>query len=408
MRSHNDVRVNVDTRITATDSHNLSPHHHTLVRGGYSFHLARRMGFEPATMRRRLTKILLLILVTWVPLVCLSLLNGHAWGHSVVEPLLADPVIYSRFLFVVPLLELAQVVVETSLGMQMRQFLKSGLVPEEEQPEFLEAQAAVIRRRGSVVAEVVVAVLALAFSFVAQVIVSGGPDHSTWERVGGTITPSGWWYIVVSLPILLFFLFRWIWIYLLWAWFLFRVSRLDLELTPTHPDRAGGLGFLGWGLASFSLVLMAVSAVLSGGFAREIIHRGSSLDSLKYHVMVFVVLAIVVIHAPLLAFAGKQARCRFEGLLDFGTLIWRHDRAFDDKWVKSLDTSESSLLGSNDVSSLVNLGFAYEHVEKMQLIPLDKKALIVLVLAALIPLIPLVGTTIPLAEILSKLGEFMV
>ena len=80
------------------------------------------------------------------------------------EPLLFDPVIYSRFLFVVPLLELAQVVVETSLGVQMRQFLKSGLVPEEERPEFLEAQAAVIRLRGSVVAEVVIAVLALAIS----------------------------------------------------------------------------------------------------------------------------------------------------------------------------------------------------------------------------------------------------
>ena len=38
----------------------------------------------------------------------------------------------------------------------------------------------------------------------------------------------------------------------------------------------------------------------------------------------------------------------------------------------------------------------------------DKKALIVLVLAALIPMIPLVGTAIPLLEILSKLGEFMV
>jgi hypothetical protein len=44
----------------------------------------------------------------------------------------------------------------------------------------------------------------------------------------------------------------------------------------------------------------------------------------------------------------------------------------------------------------------------MQLIPVDKKALVVLILAALIPLIPLVGTAIPLAEILSKLGEFLV
>jgi hypothetical protein len=392
----------------ATDSDNPNPRHHSLVRGGYAFHVARRMGFEPATIPRRLTKILLLILVTWVPLVVLSLLNGQAWGHSIAEPLLADPVIYSRFLFVVPLLELAQVVVETSLGVQTRQFLKSGLVPQEEQPEFLMARDTVIRLRGSVVAEMLIAVLALAISFVAQVIMTDGPGHSTWKRVEGTITPSGWWYILVSLPILAFFLLRWVWIFLLWAWFLFRVSHLELELTPTHPDRAGGLGFLGWGLASFSLVLMAVSAVMSGGFAREIIHRGSSLDSLKYHVMIFVALAIVVVHAPLLVFAGKQARCRFEGLLDFGTLIWQHDRAFDDKWIKSLDASASSLLGSNDVASLVNLGLAYEHVEKMQLIPFDKKALAVLVLATLVPMTPLVGTAIPLAEILSKLGEFMV
>jgi hypothetical protein len=47
-------------------------------------------------------------------------------------------------------------------------------------------------------------------------------------------------------------------------------------------------------------------------------------------------------------------------------------------------------------------------VEKMQLIPFDKKALAVLVLATLIPMIPLLGTAIPLAEILSKLVEFMV
>jgi hypothetical protein len=242
----------------------------------------------------------------------------------------------------------------------------------------------------------------------ARVILSPGRDSLTWERLGTKITPAGWWYILVSLPILGFFLLRWIWIFFLWARFLFRVSRLDLELTPTHPDRAGGLGFLGWGLASFSLILMAVSAVLSGSLAREILHRGSSLDSLKYHVIVFVVLAMVIVHAPLLAFAGRQARCRFEGLLNFGTLIWRHDLAFDEKWVKAPDTKHENLLGSPDVASLADLGHVYEHVERMQIIPFDKQAAVILVLAALIPMIPLVGTAIPLAEILSKLGEFMV
>ena len=44
----------------------------------------------------------------------------------------------------------------------------------------------------------------------------------------------------------------------------------------------------------------------------------------------------------------------------------------------------------------------------MRLIPFDKKAVGVLLVAALLPMLPLVGTAIPLKEILSKLGEFMV
>ena len=44
----------------------------------------------------------------------------------------------------------------------------------------------------------------------------------------------------------------------------------------------------------------------------------------------------------------------------------------------------------------------------MQLVPFDKKAVLVLVVATLIPMIPLLGTAVPLREILSKLGEFLV
>jgi hypothetical protein len=97
----------------ATDLHHPKLPHHSIVRGGYSFRLARLLGFEPPTTHRRLTKVFLLILVTWVPLVILSILSGHAWGKLVEEPLLLAPVVYSRFLFVVPLLELAQLIVES-------------------------------------------------------------------------------------------------------------------------------------------------------------------------------------------------------------------------------------------------------------------------------------------------------
>ena len=376
----------------------------SLVRGGPSYHLARRLGLEPPTLPRRLRKIFLLVVLTWVPLVLLSLLEGQ----RAAIPLLLDPVVYSRFLVVVPLLELAQVVVETSLGVQMRHFLDSGLVPERERPRFESARDAAIGLRGSVAAEVVIMALAVIIPVVARVVIKLGRGDSTWERMGTTITAAGWWYILVSLPVLFFLLTRWAWVFILWAGFLFRVSRLDLELTPTHPDRAGGLGFLGWGLASFAIVLLAVSAVLSGSLAGEILFRGSSLDRLKYHVMIFVALAILVLHAPLLAFAGQLGRCRFRGLLEFGALIGCHDRAFDEKWIKPRGTSREGLLGSPDVSSLADIATVFEHVQRMQLIPFDKKALGVLIAAALIPMIPLVGTAIPFTEILSKLGEFLV
>jgi hypothetical protein len=321
---------------------------------------------------------------------------------------LLDPVVYSRFLFVVPLLELAQVVVERSLDVQMKHFLESGLLPGAERAKFEASHDAVVRLRGSIGGEVVIFLLAVTASVAMRVFAGGGGPGSSWERVGSTISPAGWWYILVSLPILAFFLLRWVWIFLLWAWFLFRVSRLDLELTATHPDQAGGLGFLGWGVASYSLVLMAISAVLSGGLAREILQRGSSLAELKYHVMVFVVLAVVIVHLPLLAFMGRLARYRFRALLEFGTLIGLHDRAFEEKWVGPHGGAGKDLLGKPDASSAADIAEVFKHVDEMQLVPFNKKALVVLVAAALIPMIPLVGTTIPLTEILSKLGEFMV
>ena len=253
----------------ATLSDKPRPNHHALVHGGFTLRVAQRLGFEPPTTCRRFVKVFLLVLVTWVPLVILSVLAGHAWSRSIAEPILFDPVIYSRFLFVLPLLELAQVAVETSLGVQVRHLRDSGLVPASDLPEFDSAFETVIGLRRSVVAEVVMVLVSVTLSVVVRVLAGDAVSGSSWERVGNSTTAAGWWYALVSLPILGFFLVRWTWIFLLWSWFLIRVSRLDLELTPTHPDHSGGLGFLGWGLASFSLVLMSVSAVLSGSFARD-------------------------------------------------------------------------------------------------------------------------------------------
>jgi hypothetical protein len=381
-----------------------------LARRGPANALARWLGLAPPTPARRMLKVMLLVLLTWFPLVILAMLHGHAWHGRVAIPLLLDPVVHSRFLFVLPLLELAQLAVETSLRVQMRHFLDSGLIPDRQRPEYKDAVAQITRLRNAPLVEGAILVLALIFSLVIRTIGNAGVHGSSWQRLDEAITPAGWWYILVSLPVLYYFLACWLWLFALWAWFLFRTSRLDLELTPTHPDKAGGLGFLGWGMASFGLVVMAVSAVLSGSLAREILHGGSKLSDVKYHVLIFVIIVLALLHAPLVVFTGRMARCRFRGLLDFGNLIWMHDHEFDEKWIRNLGKKGENerLLGSRDVASLGAIARAFEHVDEMLLMPFDKKASIMLAVAAVLPMIPLLGTSIPLGEILKALGEFLV
>ncbi len=143
---------------------------------------------------------------------------------------------------------------------------------------------------------------------------------------------------------------------------------------------------------------------------REILHRGSSLNALKYHVFIFVAVAVGFLYAPLFVFAPRQVQCRLRGLLEFGALIRRHDREFDERWntPRSPGTPTcQSLLGSPDASSLADIATAYEHINRMQVIPFDKKAFFVLVLAAVLPMVPLIGTVVPLSEIIGRLAELL-
>jgi hypothetical protein len=153
---------------------------------------------------------------------------------------------------------------------------------------------------------------------------------------------------------------------------------------------------------------LAVSTVFAAAFAEEILHHGETLDSLKYHVAAFVVAAILILHAPMLLFSRTLTRCRFQGLREFGALVWRHDREFDQKWIRGSSRPAESILGSPDIRSMAGIATCYEHINDMRLIPFDTKAFAVLAAAALLPMVPLVGTLVPVQEIFMKLAEFLI
>jgi len=72
------------------------------------------------------------------------------------------------------------------------------------------------------------------------------------SRSGSDLSLAGWWYGYVSLPIFQFLLVRWYFRLFIWTRFLWQVSRIDLQLIPTHPDRVGGVGFLSGAIYAFA------------------------------------------------------------------------------------------------------------------------------------------------------------
>ena len=105
-----------------------------------------------------------------------------------------------------------------------------------------------LRLRNSVLAEVLLIALVYGVGVLLIWRQYLALDTATWYAVptaaGLQLSLTGIWYGYVSLPLFQFLLIRWYFRLFIWTRFLWQVSRLDLRLVPTHPDRVGGLGFL--------------------------------------------------------------------------------------------------------------------------------------------------------------------
>jgi hypothetical protein len=211
------------------------------------------------------------------------------------------------------------------------------------------------------------------------------------------------WYGYVSVPFFQFLLIRWYFRLFIWARFLWQVSRLDLSLVPTHPDRVGGLGFLANTVYAFMPLAVAHGALLAGLLANRIFYLGAALPEFKAEIAVVVVFLLGVVLGPLLVFAPQLAEAKRKGNREYGTLAERYVREFDAKWLRGGAPADEALVGSGDIQSLADLGNSFEVVRTMRLAPVTSQAIFQLVVATLAPIVPLALTMMSLEELLKQL-----
>jgi len=382
-----------------------------LVNGGASAHVLERLlrihlGDRRDTVRLAIT----LAVITWLPLLLLSLAQGLALPGNVSEPFFRDITPHVRFLLALPLLIIADLIVGPRLNVVGSQFVASGLVRDRDLPRFEAIVSSAKRSRESRWTEMAVLAIAV-LTTVLAVRRELSAEVSSWGGVvgplGAHLTLPGWYYAVVSIPIFQFILFRWVLRLLVWAVFMFRVSRLDLQLTPTHPDRVAGLGFLGEALPPTSVILLAGSSVFCSAILTQAIYRGAKPQEFAPELVAFVLIVIVAFLAPFLVFTPKLMTAKRHGLMEYGALATQYTQLFADKWVSGGAEPTEPLLASADIQSLADMGNSFDRVASMRLFPVGWSDLKSIVLAALVPAVPLALTQVPLEKVMQMLMKLV-
>lgn len=382
------------------------PDDFSLVQGGPLFQLFVRSRLATSGLGLLRRRIVFLVLLAWLPLLLLAAISGQALGGGIQIPFLYDLEAHIRFLLVLPLLLMAEWVVHQRLGPVVQQFVERDIIAAQTRQHFDACILSALRLRNSMWIEAALMVFVVALSQ-SLWIERGTLDATTWYFNGAAgdlrLTPAGYWFVYASMPVYRFIALRWVLRIVIWSRFLWQVSRLDLHLVPTHPDRAGGLGFLAGSAAAFIPFMLSQGALLSAMIASRIFYQGVTLLSFKIEIVSMVVFLLLLVLGPLCVFAMPLAQAKRQGLLAYGALASRYVREFDKKWLHGGAAQGEAFVGSGDIQSLADLANSFEVVRSMRTFPFDKETVIQIAVITLLPVLPLALTMVSLEELVQRL-----
>jgi hypothetical protein len=343
-------------------------------------------------------------LLAWMPIALWAAATGNLWNDANGERLLQHYGINVRCLIAIPLFILAEAALHNATLRIVPQFLQGGLVAPAEHERFERLLADMRRLRNMSLPWILLLGGALAWSLADQP--ERHADAMAWAYdADGGLGFGGLWYAYVARPLFLALLLGWLWRFVLIGLLFARIGRLKLSLVPTHPDRVAGLGFLETLPGAFGLVSFAMSAVLASQWAHEILHHGTTLDSLKLPIIAFVVIWSVLLLLPLLALAPPLAACKRNALAEYSVLVGEQGRLVHRRWILREKVEPVPLLDAPEIGPVVDANAIYEAVKAMRPMPIGKRSITGILIPLALPLLAMAALQIPLKALLLKIAK---
>lgn len=248
-------------------------------------------------------------MLTWGPAAILAAIEGIAVGSTPRQSYLYDFAAYAQYLFAMPLLIIFESYVDREMRYTLGMFRRAGIIRKEDW-----ALLRVITKRATEISvktwpHLLLYLLAHALNFVWLYgeITNG---LVTWhDSVSGTgwLSLAGWWNGIVSNPLLVYWILRWVWKVGIWYQVLWKISRLDLRIRPGHPDRFGGLAFLASLQSRFGFLVLSVGVMFTATTTYKLIIEGNTLSNLSAGgiILVYIALAPTIFLMPLFFFHSQ-------------------------------------------------------------------------------------------------------
>jgi hypothetical protein len=376
----------------------------------------RLLGVGDHVRFRLLKRCALAVMLTWVPVALLAWRQGLVGTTISPTNFFADFAAYAQFLVALPLFVAAEAIVDASTREAAHQFLSCGIVGARDRDRAYAIHATIARLRASPWSDVACAAIAYALSLAILVPEFGAHPLPTWHAQGDAasrmLTAAGVWEFFVALPVLNYVWLRFIWKIALWILYLYRITRIRLDLHPTHPDRTGGIGFISEAQARFALFILAY------GISNVAATVGYEIAVLDYDLTVMPVWAPLVGFAlgapllftlPLFMFTRQLYHAKTRALGAYRQRVTEHSRLVEAHWASTRHAPAPDE-EIRQLAELATLGAMFARVEQMRVVPFDLRSFGQLVgstLGALSTLLPLLQVKGDLAAVFDAIGRLL-
>ena len=198
------------------------------------------------------------------------------------------------------------------------------------------------------------------------------------------------------------------WRYIVWVILLYRISKVNLILKPTHPDGSGGIGIILLAQRNFLMFFMACGMAISCVMINFLLNTGISFDTLKIQILGYIIFSIIMIIFPLLFFMRKLAKTKYDGQLELSRAGLNLSNKYEEEWVKPMGSEKNIAEDTVDPSMQVDYSGFYLLLQELRIIPIRLGDVMIMAFALYLPFIPIFFIQFSIVELLQKLMGLLV